>query len=351
MSRYTPLRDPRSIWLLRLAKDPESGKASYDLEIESLAEDPDYLALSYTWGSVLEYDTVPIAAEGNETSMFYDFHCGEALFQIPATLHDVLFSLESEPPFTPLIWIDFFCISQDDQEEKAIQIQLMGEIYSTAIGILLEICERHCVDALWRTMVVDSDGPTQTSIGFYDWVRGKLAYELVHYMGIGDDKQTGDYVKSLDILDQLQPSPLPSKDEVMEYAASVAVLTVLRNNDKHEFIREGEEIRDSAFIKVEGQQRLFTNLFEPISVDKRLYRRSRGHPGLGPASTLPGGEIWLLQGVAVLLIMRTHPEKSNILIGETYLHGFMHIANVYRTAFKKHQNLLGMEANRDVDYP
>jgi hypothetical protein len=197
----------------------------------------------------------------------------------------------------------------------------MDEVYAAT--------KHHRVEALWRTMVGDSDGPTcpapvETAIGFHDWVLARLAGEVVYYVGKGDDKQTEDYTKSLSILSQFQNSSLPSKEEVMEHAAWITLLTVLQNDDKHEFIHEGEEIREDAFSKVDGKSRLFTNLYQSIVVDKRLYRTFRGHIGLGPASTKIGDEVWLLRSSAVLYIMRLQIEKGNLLIGETYLHGFMH---------------------------
>jgi hypothetical protein len=203
----------------------------------------------------------------------------------------------------------------------------------------LEFCSRmddvyaatkqHRVEALWRTMVGDSDGPkcpapVETAIGFHDWILAKLAGEVVDHLRKGDDNLTQDYTKSLRILSKLQNSSLPSKEEVMEHAAWIAVLNVLQKDKKHEFIHNGEEIRDDAFSKVDGKSRLFTDLYQSIVVDKRLYRTSCGHIGLGPTSTKIGDEVWLLRSSAVLHIMRLQTEKGNQLIGETYLHGFMH---------------------------
>jgi hypothetical protein len=60
-------------------------------------------------------------------------------------------------------------------------------------------------------------------------------------------------------------------------------------------------------------------------VNRSLYRTSNGHLGLGPASTQKGDEIWLIHGALVPFVKRPHlNQEALMLVGETYLHGFMH---------------------------
>jgi hypothetical protein len=135
-------------------------------------------------------------------------------------------------------------------------------------------------------------------------------------MGSGQD--TSAYIASLEILNQLLPlqassSVLPSKDEVMKHAAIMCVHYAIRQNEHQDSFR------------IQGQQELFTSLFQNVNADRRIYRTSQGYVGLGPTSMREGDEVWLLNGATVLFIMRKRPgEDSYTLIGETYLHGFMH---------------------------
>ncbi len=87
-----------------------------------LAHCPRFYALSYSWGS----DASCVAISCNGFSM-----------DIRANLHDAIHTLLNLPLVPDLpIWIDAISINQDEEEEKALQVGRMGDIYRTADQVL-----------------------------------------------------------------------------------------------------------------------------------------------------------------------------------------------------------------------
>lgn len=78
---------------------------------------PSYTALSYVWGSVdSKIDTIS---------------CNDIAFPVTPNCYSALWHLRKIlGSFT--IWIDAISLNQEDKVEKAHQIGLMGEIYSSA---------------------------------------------------------------------------------------------------------------------------------------------------------------------------------------------------------------------------
>ena len=80
-----------------------------------------YDALSYVWGD--KSDPVNIICDGHPLS-------------ITKNLHAALVQLREDGVHTP-IWIDAICINQDDLDERAQQVRLMRQIYSTAATVYI----------------------------------------------------------------------------------------------------------------------------------------------------------------------------------------------------------------------
>jgi hypothetical protein len=81
-----------------------------------------FTALSYVWGS---------AVTGN-----YSITCNCFPITVTPNCHSALRHLRNKlGKFT--IWIDAICINQDDEREKESQIQIMGDIYSTAETVFI----------------------------------------------------------------------------------------------------------------------------------------------------------------------------------------------------------------------
>ncbi|EEU39600.1 uncharacterized protein NECHADRAFT_23734, partial [Fusarium vanettenii 77-13-4] len=116
-SIYTSLSDPDTIRILEIGLlHPGSNQLSGRLTIESLHDQPDYVALSYVWGTSSSDDPL-IDINGHS-------------FQVTQSLFQAIKALVSDTKIR--IWIDQICINQNDNTEKAHQVQLMSKIYSQA---------------------------------------------------------------------------------------------------------------------------------------------------------------------------------------------------------------------------
>lgn len=133
---YTKL-DPscREIRLLALAlSDSNTDGDAIQCEIFSLSLDsaPAYEALSYTWGSIDDKQTITLSG---------------APFEITQNLYAALLELRSQPTNVDsdqqisavssyrLFWIDAICINQEDVEERSSQVQMMWSIYEKAAAV------------------------------------------------------------------------------------------------------------------------------------------------------------------------------------------------------------------------
>jgi hypothetical protein len=113
---YTPLDNARNeIRLLRIASccDRDSSLRMFKY---SLDDRPEYVALSYVWGD--PKDTRPIRV--NERDV-----------QVTKNLADALLQLQQDERVL-FLWVDALCINQADDEEKSVQVQKMGQIFSAA---------------------------------------------------------------------------------------------------------------------------------------------------------------------------------------------------------------------------
>lgn len=97
-----------------------------------LTESPRYEALSYTWGSSEKEYTISIDSK---------------LVGITKSLYIALKNLRRHGPSLRslrrdrIIWADALCINQDDDEEKSVQVGMMGKIYSMASSVIIWIGE------------------------------------------------------------------------------------------------------------------------------------------------------------------------------------------------------------------
>ncbi|KAK3938321.1 heterokaryon incompatibility protein-domain-containing protein [Diplogelasinospora grovesii] len=120
--KYVPIGSHRAIRLLKLS--PAGG----DLVLASLHNYPldgipEYLAVSYIWGSSDMVCDLEISEDD-----------GSRAGNIPITksCQYVLFSLAPGGNEARYVWIDAVCINQEDPTEKETQIPLMGDIYRGA---------------------------------------------------------------------------------------------------------------------------------------------------------------------------------------------------------------------------
>lgn len=86
-----------------------------------LGQSPDYTAISYAWGD--ENITQPIFVDGRRV-------------YIRRNLFDVLKALRLERD-SRTIWADAICINQENEDERAEQVALMGEIFSACADCII----------------------------------------------------------------------------------------------------------------------------------------------------------------------------------------------------------------------
>lgn len=92
-----------------------------DLRVVALCERPVYDALSYRWGDPESKRCIQV----DRTKTL-----------VTANLYMALRRLRRKDE-TRTIWIDQLCINQDDKVEKAVQVRLMGDIYSNCTQCLI----------------------------------------------------------------------------------------------------------------------------------------------------------------------------------------------------------------------
>ena len=118
----------------------------------SLENVRDFVALSYCWGG----QTLgrPITVDGSRMC-------------ITESLEAALLNLQSRGQDGFFLWADGICINQQDLSEKNLQVQIMREIYSAAVGVLIWLRSstnetdnaikgiRHLGDRLLRTRFLE----------------------------------------------------------------------------------------------------------------------------------------------------------------------------------------------------
>ena len=121
MADYPRLPDPLSNIRLLHIKKGTWNRISYNMESVPLAANPKYDALSYNWGDGRKKQTISV--NGRKMSITQNLNLA---------LKAIASSGESRT-----LWIDQICIDQNNLEEKAGQIPLMGSIYSRAKNVLV----------------------------------------------------------------------------------------------------------------------------------------------------------------------------------------------------------------------
>jgi hypothetical protein len=124
---YTPL-PPGHIRFLILDPGSDLDAVSIAIGHFDLNNPPKFAefleALSYTWGKPTPSQIVYCRGENH------------GRLSVSPNLHDALVALRLEH-HSRFLWIDQICINQTDNEEKSVQVQLMGQIYSKASRVLI----------------------------------------------------------------------------------------------------------------------------------------------------------------------------------------------------------------------
>jgi hypothetical protein len=125
---YKPLTEPDSIRLIVLKPSLDQyARVQCNLIHTTLSSDEighvfsHYTALSYVWGSERKVETIWIDERPLKITA--------SLFSALCDLRDDLRSL--------FLWADGICINQIDDEEKGVQVQMMGQIYAKASSTII----------------------------------------------------------------------------------------------------------------------------------------------------------------------------------------------------------------------
>lgn len=133
-----PLKDGKNeIRLLQMQRggNEKDDCLRYSIKTESFKRAKDFIAISYTWGSTENQQTVFIDNMEQDVRR----NCHYVLKQ--TYRYWELGQLQSD-----FVWIDSICINQDDNAEKALQVAFMGEIYSRA-GLVIACVGPHADDS------------------------------------------------------------------------------------------------------------------------------------------------------------------------------------------------------------
>lgn len=125
--KYQPLGHPgKVIRLLHVFKGDGYGDINCELIETPLAEGVGcpYVALSYTWGGHQRQPQHPLVLiDGRAVHITDNLH--EALRHIRSADHDVF------------IWVDAYCINQNDTHEKSQQVAMMADIFRSAEEVIV----------------------------------------------------------------------------------------------------------------------------------------------------------------------------------------------------------------------
>lgn len=129
---YKALQNVFEIRILRLLPGQFEDEIQCILDHALLSETPEYTALSYAWGSPTETSPITLRYEDPEDKQLFAIR----QFQVTANLEAALRHIRN--PFSEQsLWIDAICIDQRNKQERSLQVQKMGEIYSTASKVLV----------------------------------------------------------------------------------------------------------------------------------------------------------------------------------------------------------------------
>lgn len=133
-----PLREPsKAIRILQLLPAPSlEDPICCTLAVQYLDEQPDYEALSYTWGSASRRLTVQVNG--------YDCHVTD---NAAAALRRLRYTDRER-----CLWIDALCVDQSSSSERGQQVSIMGRIYSQALCVVIWLGESNEPDVDTRLL-------------------------------------------------------------------------------------------------------------------------------------------------------------------------------------------------------
>ncbi|KAK5734367.1 hypothetical protein LTR17_009031 [Elasticomyces elasticus] len=149
-------RARQEIRLLKVHSGAKDDPVNCSLAHASLADAPEYSALSYVWGD--PHKLAHLVVDG--TALRVTSNLEIALRHVRSSSEDLT------------LWVDAVCINQENVEERNEQVAMMGEIYASATSVLIWIGQADATsDAAFDTMPVvltqDNSESVQSELGSF----------------------------------------------------------------------------------------------------------------------------------------------------------------------------------------
>jgi hypothetical protein len=171
------------------------------------------------------------------------------------------------------------------------------------------------LEVFWRTLVADiADGqhpaPESLRLSFRYWVMFEMANAF-----IDKTHSTTTWDTAMAYMDDLARSDLigvlPTSERILNFAGT--------------YERERDKFEDYSPL-VSAATKLHTQFQEKVGGARpfRIFITRKGYLGLGQLSLRVGDCCWIIPGACVPFILRSKGEGRYHLVGETYVHGFMH---------------------------
>jgi hypothetical protein len=262
---YQPIDSSRfEIRLLSIAPGGHDEPLVFHVITTSLAQSPQYIALSYVWGSAS--DTREITIKGHQVKVTKNLHslmlqCRRwAASQDEADVKKVL----------PVFWTDAICINQQDNDEKSKQVQMMGSIYSQA------------------ARVVSWLGPDED---------GQLAAGMKAITAIGGDGTTEDFLQVAEMTPWLVEED--DKDEILPNKAWLGVKALFEEPywQRIWILQEIVLAREDSLSLWAGESAIpFAQLLRFVQLVSACFQQGASKPGYFPFSIWE----WLTRNVATM---------------------------------------------------
>jgi hypothetical protein len=174
------------------------------------------------------------------------------------------------------------------------------------------------VEALWRTLIGDTDGeesPAPDAIGnsFCQYVLLAIAARLHKILSEWDGQEVTvtDFVSLLKLKEGSDPW-LPGREEIESFCNMCQ--TMQQSPQENKILLE----------KLGKGAQLYAAALKSIGSGRKLFKTGGNIFGLAPVAAKPGDTVWFFPSSKVPFILRHYGSKQYKLIGEAYLHGFMH---------------------------
>ncbi|KAJ5219366.1 heterokaryon incompatibility protein-domain-containing protein [Penicillium cinerascens] len=133
--QYQSLTSSKAIRVLKILDQELSDLPCCTLTEVELDTQESYIALSYTWGSPGKEAT----DRGVTSERCMQIFCETGTIPVTQNLFDFLRDVRQfhRHLLKEYIWIDALCIDQDNLDERAVQVEMMGDVYAQAKSVVI----------------------------------------------------------------------------------------------------------------------------------------------------------------------------------------------------------------------